>query len=61
MVGIKGAPGEARTPNPWFRRPMLYPIELRAQHLIDVVKRLSRLFERCQTASLRQNGAIALA
>jgi len=26
-----------------------------------VVKRLSRLFERCQTASLRQNGAIALA
>ena len=24
------APGEARTPNPRFRRPMLYPIELRA-------------------------------
>jgi hypothetical protein len=25
-----GAPGEVRTPNPRFRRPMLYPIELRA-------------------------------
>ena len=25
------APGEARTPNPRFRRPMLYPVELRAQ------------------------------
>src|SRR5262245_40539417 len=24
------APGEARTPNPRFRRPMLYPVELRA-------------------------------
>ena len=26
-----GAPGEARTPNPRLRRPMLYPIELRAR------------------------------
>ena len=26
-----GAPGEVRTPNPRFRRPMLYPVELRAR------------------------------
>ncbi len=26
-----GAPGGARIPNPWFRRPMLYPIELQVQ------------------------------
>lgn len=26
-------PGGTRTPNPWFRRPMLYPIELRTHAL----------------------------
>ncbi len=25
-----GAPGEIRTPDTWFRRPVLYPAELRA-------------------------------
>jgi hypothetical protein len=33
-VGTKSAPGEARTPNPRFRRPMLYPVELRAPDFI---------------------------
>gem|GEM_PF-5242038 len=28
---VTSAPGGTRTPNPRFRRPMLYPIELRAQ------------------------------
>jgi len=28
---FSSTPGEARTPNPRFRRPMLYPIELRAR------------------------------
>ncbi len=27
-------PGGARTPNPWFRRPVLYPIELRTQRVV---------------------------
>lgn len=27
-----GAPRETRTPSPWIRSPMLYPIELWARH-----------------------------
>src|SRR5262245_57536278 len=42
----ESAPGEARTPNPWFRRPMLYPIELRA-HQVDL--RVTRKTRECQT------------
>ena len=33
FVRLFGAPGGARIPNLWFRRPTLYPIELRA-HMI---------------------------
>src|SRR5215470_11678228 len=32
-----GAPGEARTPNPRFRRPMLCPVELRAPALFSAI------------------------
>src|SRR5690242_1055230 len=32
---MNGGPGGARTPNPWFRRPMLYPIELRGRIRVD--------------------------
>src|ERR1700743_1202395 len=28
---LNGAPGEVRTPDLWFRRPSLYPAELRAR------------------------------
>jgi hypothetical protein len=28
---VYGAPGEVRTPDLWFRRPSLYPAELRAR------------------------------
>jgi hypothetical protein len=31
-----GGPGGARTPNPQFRRLMLYPIELRGRYQINV-------------------------
>jgi hypothetical protein len=30
-LDLNGAPGEVRTPDLWFRRPSLYPAELRAR------------------------------
>ena len=42
-----GPPGEARTPNPRLRRPMLYPIELRA--VSGRSKSLIVEFDDCQT------------
>jgi hypothetical protein len=30
---LSGGPGGARTPNPRFRRPMLYPVELRGREI----------------------------
>ncbi len=30
----RSTPGRTRTSNPWFRRPVLYPIELRAHVLL---------------------------
>lgn len=34
-----GTPGEIRTPDLWFRRPLLYPAELQGQ--INIKKRTS--------------------
>lgn len=61
MSESKSAPGEARTPNPWFRRPMLYPIELRAHHLVDGAQETIGIVQAVSNCASRQKAAIALA
>ena len=34
FVALKSTPGGIRTPNPRFRRPMLYPVELRVRAVL---------------------------
>ena len=44
---LNGASGEIRTPDPLVRSQMLYPIELRAQLLIENWIGMGRGFHRC--------------
>ncbi len=41
---LASAPGKTRTSNPWFRRPVLYPIELRTQTNVDCGTRIGDYF-----------------
>ena len=42
-IGLRSRLGGIRTPNPRFRRPMLYPIELRTRTLVTFVTCVPRI------------------
>src|ERR1700752_5147474 len=43
LNGLGGGPGESRTPDQRFRKPLLYPSELQARRGVSILSRVARI------------------